>query len=268
MLGAIAGDVIGSAWEGSGEKRYDFPLFSEYSHYTDDTVMTMAVAHALLEGRGYAEAMREFGRRHPFAGYGGHFERWLIDRTMGPYNSYGNGGAMRASPIGYAARSAEEALAEAARCAAPTHNHPEGIKGAQAVALAIYLARGGKSKNEIKNEISSRFGYDLSRTLDEIRPRYCFDISCQGSVPESIIAFLESDGVEDAIRKAVSLGGDSDTMGCIAGGIAEAYWGGVPDAIAREVRARLPEEFVEVLERFRERYPLVEPPGRLMGHTG
>lgn len=268
MLGAIAGDVIGSAFESDPVKKLDFPLFGRMTRFTDDTVLTVAIANAILRGEDYGSSLKRFGQKYPDRGYGSNFYCWMFASVSEPHNSWGNGSAMRVSPVGFAFVSVEAVLREAERSAAVTHNHPEGIKGAQAMALAIYLARGCKSKNEIKNEISSRFGYDLSRTLDEIRPRYCFDISCQGSVPESIIAFLESDGVEDAIRKAVSLGGDSDTMGCIAGGIAEAYWGGVPDAIAREVRERLPEEFVEVLERFRERYPLVEPPGRLMGHTG
>ena len=254
MLGAIAGDVIGSAWEGSGEKRYDFPLFSEYSRYTDDTVMTAAVAHALLECCGYAEAMRLFGRRYPFAGYGGHFERWLIDTTMGPYNSYGNGGAMRASPIGHAVRSAEEALAEAERCAAPTHNHPEGVKGAQSVALAVFLARSGASKAAIRREIEVRMGYDLSRTVDAIRPGYAFSVEAARSVPEAITCFLGAGDFEGAVRNAVSLGGDTDTMACIAGAIAEAFWGEVPEAIAGEVHARLPGEFLELLARFRVRH--------------
>src|SRR5688572_22043588 len=187
MLGAIAGDIIGVPWECSGEKRYDFPLFSEYSRFSDDTVMTLAVAHALLEGCSYTEAMREFGRRHPVAGYGTYFEQWLFDASMGPYNSYGNGGAMRASPIGFAVRSAEDALTEAERCAAPTHNHPEGVTGAQAVALAVFLARSGASKQHIRGEIAARIGYDLDRTVAAIRSGYNFDVAAARSVPEAII---------------------------------------------------------------------------------
>lgn len=254
MLGAIAGDVIGSAWEGSGEKRHDFPLFSEFSRFTDDTVMTMAVAHALLEGHGYAETMREFGRRHPFAGYGAQFERWLLDSTMGPYNSYGNGGAMRVSPVGLAARSVQEALAEAERSAAPTHSHPEGVKGAQAVALAVFLARTGASKADIRREISARIGYDLERRVESIRPGYSFDVAAERSVPEAIVCFLDAADFEDAVRNAVSLGGDTDTMACIAGAIAEAFWGRVPEPIARTLRDRLPPDFLDLLERFRSRY--------------
>ena len=254
MLGAIAGDIIGVPWESSGEKRHDFPLFSEYSRFSDDTVMTMAVAHALLEKRSYAEAMREFGRRHPFAGYGQHFEQRLIDASIGPYNSYGNGGAMRASPIGFAVRPAEEALAEAERCAAPTHNHPEGVKGAQAVALAVFLARSGASKQHIRGEIAARIGYDLERTVAAIRPGYNFDVAAERSVPEAIICFLDAQDFEGAVRNAVSLGGHADTMACIAGAIAEAHWGEIPKQIAEEVRKRLPLEFLDLVDRFHERF--------------
>lgn len=254
MLGAIAGDMIGVPWEARGEKRYDFPLFTEYSRFSDDTAMTLAVAHVLLEGSDYAATMRDFGRRHPFIGYGAGFERWLSDDSMGPYNSYGNGGAMRASPIGFAARSVEEALAEAERCAAPTHNHPEGIKGAQAVALAVFLARSGASKPEIRREIAVRVGYDLERTVAEIRPTYNFDVAAERSVPEAIICFLDARDFEGTVRNAVSLGGDADTMACIAGAIAEAHWGEVPPPIAIEVRKRLPVEFLDLLDRFQARF--------------
>jgi ADP-ribosylglycohydrolase len=254
MLGAIAGDIIGSPWEAAGEKRYDIPLFTKTSRFTDDTVMTVAVAHALLDHRDYAEVMRDYGHRYPFAGYGMHFARWLRDPEMGPYGSFGNGGAMRVSAIGYAARSVEDVLQEAARSAAPTHNHPEGVKGAQATALAVFLARGGAGKEEIRREIASRFHYDLSRTVHAIRPGYRLDVSAQASVPESIISFLDADSFEAAVRNAVSLGGDTDTMACIAGAIAEAYFGRVPEPIATEVENRLPPEFLQVIERFAERY--------------
>ena len=254
MIGAFAGDVIGSAWEASGEKRLDFPLFGEHSRYSDDSVMTAAVAHALLEGEDYARAMRRFGRAHPFAGYGGHFERWLIDPAMAAYDSYGNGGAMRASPVGYARESIEAVLEEARRCAAPTHGHPEGVKGAQAVALAVFLARKGADKAEIRREVASRTGYDLSRSVAEIRPGHAFSVEASRSVPEAIVSFLDAVDVESAIRNAVSLGGDADTMACIAGAIAEAHWGAVPEAIATEVRARVPEEFLQIAARFHERF--------------
>jgi ADP-ribosylglycohydrolase len=254
MLGAIAGDIIGSAWEGSGDKRYDFPLFDKASRFTDDTVMTVAIAHALLDDRDYAAVMREYGHRYPFAGYGMHFARWLRDPEMGPYGSYGNGAAMRVSPVGYAGQSVEGVLAEAARSAAPTHNHPEGLKGAQATALAVFLARIGGDKDEIAAEIASRFGYDLGRSVASIRPGYAPDVTAQGSVPESITCFLEAGSFEAAVRNAVSLGGDTDTMACIAGAIAEAHFGGLPEAIEREVRQRLPAEFIQVIERFAGRY--------------
>jgi ADP-ribosylglycohydrolase len=254
MLGAIAGDVIGSAWEAKGEKRVDFALFTKFSRFTDDTVMTVAVAHALLDERDYAEAMREYGLRYPFAGYGMHFSRWVCDPNMGPYGSYGNGAAMRVSPVGHAAHSIEGVLDEAARSAAPTHSHPEGIKGAQAIALAVFLARHAADKEEMRREIVSRFNYDLSRTVEDIRPRYLPDITAAGSVPESIISFLDADSYEAAVRNAVSLGGDTDTMACMAGAIAEAYFGGVPEPIVREVENRLPPEFQRVIERFAERY--------------
>ena len=254
MLGAIAGDMIGVPWEALGEKRHDFPLFTEFSRFSDDTVMTLAVAHALLERSDYARTMREFGRRYPAIGYGGHFERWIYDDSMGPYGSYGNGGAMRASPIGFSARSAEDALAEAERCAAPTHNHPEGIKGAQAVALAVFLARSGATKAEIRREIATRMGYGLDRSVDAIRPAYTFDVAAERSVPEALICFLDAPDFEGAVRNAVSLGGDADTMACIAGAIAEAHWGEVPELIALEVRNRLPGELQEILERFYARF--------------
>jgi len=254
MLGAIAGDIIGSAWEAKGEKRLDFPLFDKFSRFTDDTVMTVAIAHALLDDRDYAEAMREYGMRYPFAGYGLQFSRWLADQRMGPYGSYGNGGAMRVSPVAWAMHSIDAVLEEAARSAAPTHNHPEGTKGAQAIALAVFLARTAAEKEEIRREIASRFHYDLSRSVDDIRLRYLPDVTAAGSVPESIISFLDADSFEAAVRNAVSLGGDTDTMACMAGAIAEAYFGGVPAPIVREVENRLPAEFQRVIDRFAERY--------------
>ena len=254
MLGAITGDIIGSPWESAGYKRTDFPLFSEYSRFTDDTVMALAVAKVLLDGDEYADSLRAFGRRHPFAGYGARFEQWLLDPSMGPYQSYGNGGAMRASPIGFAARSATEAVEEAARCAVPTHDHPEGIKGAQAVAMSVYMARNGASKAALRAEISTRFGYDLARTVESIRPHYSFDVAAERSVPEAIICFLDAEDFESTIRNAVSLGGDADTMASISGAIADAFWGGVPEPIATEALARLPEDLRALLARFRARF--------------
>jgi ADP-ribosylglycohydrolase len=254
MLGAVAGDVIGSVYEASPVKTTDFDLFSPRSRFTDDTVLTVATADALLGDGDYAGVYRRHGRAYPNAGYGGSFYRWLLDEDAGPYNSWGNGAAMRVSPVGFALDTIDEVLAEAARSAAVTHNHPEGIKGAQATALAVFLARSGADKTSIRLAIEERFGYDLARSLDAIRPTYRFDVSCQGSVPESLIAFLESTDYESAVRNAVSLGGDADTMACIAGGVAQAFYRAVPELIAREVRARLPEGFLDVLARFESRY--------------
>lgn len=260
MLGAIGGDIIGSVYEGRPVKTTAFPLFSRRSRFTDDTVLTAATAHAILEDGDYAAAFKAFGRRYPDAGYGGTFFRWLFSEESRPYNSWGNGSAMRVSPVGLAFESEAEVLEEAERSAAVTHNHPEGIKGAQATALSVFLARKGAGRDEIRDAVSRRFGYDLARTVEAIRPAYRFDVSCQGSVPESIIAFLESGSYEDAVRKAVSLGGDSDTMACIAGGIAEAFYGGLPESIGREIRARLPGGLLQVIERFRASYGRPEPP--------
>jgi ADP-ribosylglycohydrolase len=254
MLGSIAGDIIGSVYERHGITTKKFPLFRESSHFTDDTVLTVATAHCLLTGSGYTETYRRFGQDHPNRGYGGSFRKWVFNPERGPYNSFGNGSAMRVSPVGFACGSIEDVLAEARRSAEVTHNHPEGIKGAEAVALAVYLARTGADKSEIKREIMGRFGYRLHRKLDDIREDYGFDVTCQGSVPEAIIAFLEADGVEDAIRNAVSLGGDADTQACIAGGIAEAFHGGVPPAIEAEVRGRLSEDFLATIYAFYTRF--------------
>jgi len=254
MLGAIAGDIIGSVYEASPIKTRAFPLFQSGSRFTDDTVLTVAIADAILSGRPYAQAVRDFGRRYPDAGYGGSFRRWLHIDDAGPYGSWGNGSAMRVSPVGFAFQTEDAVLEHARRTAAITHNHPEGIRGAQATALAVFLARTGHGKPAIRDRLVREFGYDLERSVDEIRPGYGFDVSCQGSVPEAIIAFLDSDSLEDAIRNAVSLGGDSDTMACIAGGIAEAFHGGVPDHIREPTEALLPEDFARVTRSFRARF--------------
>lgn len=256
MLGAIAGDIIGSVFEWNNNKTVDFLLFSPSSRFTDDTVLTVAVADAILNRKDYARTIWEYGRRYPHAGYGGSFAQWLKRDDLLPYNSFGNGSAMRVSPVGFACDSIDEVLAEAAESAAVTHNHPEGIKGAQAVALAILLARQGQSKVVIKQEIETRFEYQLDRTLNDIRPTYNFDVSCQGSVPEAMIAFIESNDYEDAIRKAVSLGGDSDTIACITGGIAQAYYKTIPDPIIQQVRSRLDSELLQVIDAFSDYYGL------------
>jgi len=256
MLGAIAGDVIGSVYEHRPIKTTDFPLFHKYSRFTDDTVLTIAVAEAILKQTNYAEALKIFGRKYPNAGYGSAFYGWIFEPGGKPYNSWGNGAAMRVSPVGFAFFTAESVLAEAERTAVVSHNHPEGIKGAQATALAIFLARTGVDKESIRREITQRFGYNLQRTVDGIRPNYKFDVSCQGSVPEAIIAFLDSTNYEDTIRKAISLGGDSDTLACIAGGVAQAFYKEIPTEIVIEVRRRLPEEFLQVIDLFNTHYQL------------
>ncbi len=254
MLGAIAGDVIGSVYEGRPLKTKDFPLYAPNSHFTDDTAMTVATAYAILHDGDYGGAYKLFGRRYPNAGYGGTFYRWIHSDSTQPYNSWGNGSAMRVSPIGFAFDTEDEVLAEARKSAEVTHNHPEGIKGAQATALTIFLARTGHEKTAIREIIAQRFDYDLNRRIDDIRPAYAFDVSCQGSVPESILAFLDANDVEDAIRNAVSLGGDSDTMACIAGAAAEAFYGPLPSSLIEPLTYRLPEEFWDIIDQFTERH--------------
>ncbi len=254
LYGAIAGDIVGSVYERRPIKTTDFPLLSPASRWTDDTVLTVATAEVLLTRGDFEEAYRRWGRRYPDAGYGRAFRAWLTSRHPNPYQSFGNGSAMRVSPVGWACETLAETLELARHSALPTHDHPEGIKGAQAVAAAVFLARSGASKSGIRSQIETRFGYNLNRTLDEIRPGYGFDPTCQGSVPESLAAFLESTGFEDALRKAVSLGGDSDTQACIAGAVAEAFYGGIPFELAESVRALLPVEMTRILDRFGELY--------------
>lgn len=254
MLGAITGDIIGSIYEWDNIKTKDFPLFSEHSSFTDDSVLTVALADTILNNGDYGRIMREYFHRYPHAGYGGSFLRWAGDPSAGPYNSWGNGAAMRTSSVGFAFDSLEEVLTKAELFASYTHNHPEGIKGAQATSACIYLARTGSTKEDIKSYIIDQFGYDLSRTLDEIRPDYKFDVSCQGTVPEAITAFLESTDFEVAIRNAISLGGDSDTLACITGGIAEAFYGEVPQDIRVQTLSRLDDAMEDVVNQFYDRY--------------
>ena len=263
MYGAILGDIIGSPYEfDRGDKTKEFPLLSERSQFTDDSVMSIAVSEALMEaeerGAGDDEAevkkllvsaMQDWGHRYPNAGYGGRFAHWLCSESAEPYNSWGNGSGMRASAAGWMYKDIEETRKVARWTSEVTHNHPEGIKGAEAVASAIYLARTGISKEEIKEYITEEIGYDLSRTCDEIRPTYHHVESCQESVPEAITAFLEGESFEDCIRTAVSLGGDTDTIADMAGAIAEAYYG-VPDELKAECEKRLPEDMREVLNKF------------------
>ena len=268
MYGAILGDIIGSPYEfDRGDKTKVFPLFSRHSEFTDDTVMTIAVTDAFLEsldGKGkcrisdldeddlkakLVEKMQDYGKRYPYAGYGGNFAYWLEDENPEPYNSFGNGSAMRVSSVAWLFNDIISVINAARISAEITHNHPEGIKGAQATAAAIFLARTGASKSKIKSFIQGEFGYDLSRTCDEIRPAYCHIESCQETVPEAITAFLEGESFEDVIRTAVSLGGDCDTLTAIAGSIAEAFYS-VPEELKTECRNRLTDDLQAVLNRF------------------
>lgn len=258
MYGAILGDIIGSPYEfDRGDKTKDFPLFREDSTFTDDSVMTIAVADALLSDARDPEriktllvySMKRWGRKIPDAGYGGMFYRWLFTDDQEPYGSFGNGSAMRVAAAGWLYDTLEETREKARLTAEVTHNHPEGIKGAESVAAVIWLARNGKSKQEIREYVIKEFGYDLSRTCDEIRPGYYHVESCQQTVPEAITAFLEGESFEDVIRTAVSLGGDCDTLTCIAGSMAEAFYG-VPEELKAECRKRITPEMKEVLDRF------------------
>ncbi|HEV57290.1 MAG TPA: ADP-ribosylglycohydrolase family protein [Phycisphaerales bacterium] len=255
MLGAIAGDIIGSVYETRRRriKRTDFPLFGPESTFTDDTVLTIATAEAILGDGDYAAAYRRLGRAWPHAGYGAGFRRWLASEDPRPYGSWGNGSAMRVSPVGWAFDDEDTVLTEARRSAAVTHDHPEGIKGAQAVAVAVFAARHGADKQTLRGDIARRFGYDLDRTTAAIRPTYRFDSSCQGSVPQAFICVLESTDYESAVRLAVSLGGDSDTLACIAGAVAEALYGPLPAPIVAETVRRLPPPFLNALDAFQAR---------------
>jgi ADP-ribosylglycohydrolase len=254
MIGAIAGDIIGSVYERHNIKRTDFPLFSQGSTFTDDTVLTIAVADAILTKSDYRQKIREYFGLYPGRGYGSHFRKWASHDPSKPYYSMGNGSAMRVSPVGFAFNMLDEVLTEAKKSAEPTHNHPEGIKGAQAIASAIFLARRTNSREEIKKYIEKNFDYNLNESLDEIRKYYRLDQTCPGSVPQAIVAFLESDNYEDAIRKAVSIGGDSDTIACMAGGIAQAFYRKIPDAIVDKVKAILDERLNRVVSEFMGRY--------------
>jgi len=255
MLGALAGDIIGSVYEWNHIKSKEFPLFSPGCKFTDDTVLTVALADAILHRRNYVRTMKDYYRRYPGRGYGGSFHQWARSGDSRPYNSWGNGAAMRISPVGFACRSLKEVMKKAKAYTEVTHNHPEGIKGAQAVAAAVFLARTGTSQKDIRGYVEGVFGYDLSRTCDDIRPAYRFDESCQGTVPQALTAFLESEDFEDAVRNAVSLGGDSDTLACITGGIAEAFYRGVPKRIASRVMGFLDDDLRKVTVEFRKRFP-------------
>lgn len=248
--GALLGDIVGSVYEHDAIKSTEFPLFSEACRVTDDTVLTIATAEALLDKNlNFSAAYQKWAQRYPNAGYGGTFSYWMKLKKPRPYDSFGNGSAMRVAPVGYFANTVEEVLELAKRSAEVTHNHPEGIKGAQAVALAVFMARHKWPVMDIGGELSWRFGYDLKRTVESIRTGYSFDVTCQGSVPESIICFLEADSCEVAIRNAVSLGGDADTMACIAGAIAGAMYG-VPLGMVNEVEMQLDPSMRKVVNDF------------------
>jgi len=266
MLGAIMGDIVGSVYEWNNIKHKDFPLFAPDAFFTDDTVMTLAVAEALLDRKhqgldddGFREAliqhMRHLGKLYPNAGYGGHFSLWLKAKDPRPYNSYGNGSAMRVSPVVWAARSLDEATHLARLTAEVTHNHPDGIKGAQATAAAAWLGAHGAGMQDIRDHINANY-YPLNLTLDDIRPSYTFDVTCQGSVPPALVAMLESTGVEDAIRNAISIGGDSDTVACITGAVAEQYarghadYPGILPAHRKEILDRLDDRLRDIFTRF------------------
>ena len=260
MTGAIAGDISGSRFEWDNIKTKEFELFTNGCFPTDDSIMTIAIADAILKSDGdwdqlsanAVKSMQSFGRAYPYGGYGGRFGLWLYEEEPEPYNSYGNGAAMRVSPCGIAGRTLEEALLLSEKVTAVTHNHEEGLKGAEAVTAVIYLAGHGKSKEEICEYVKKNY-YDMDFTLDEIREAYGFDESCQGTVPQAIEAFLEAEDFEDTIRNAISIGGDSDTLAAIAGSMAEAYYG-VPEDIREKVMSYLDEEEKKIIEEFERKY--------------
>lgn len=254
MIGAIIGDVIGSTYEFDCPKTTEFELFPEHSRFTDDTVMSIATAYSILHDVPYDKIYRALGRKYPKSGYGGMFKTWIASDTAATYDSYGNGSAMRVSPVGYAYNDVAKVLEEAYNSAVVTHNHIEGIKGAQATALAIFMARKNQSKDDIRSKITALFGYDLTRTCDTIRPTYVFEASCQKTVPEAIIAFLDSTSFEDAIRKSISLGGDADTLACITGSIAQAFYKSIPRYMAQKALSTLPKKFLRIIKEFNIKY--------------
>lgn len=254
ILGAIAGDVIGSVYEWNNHKSLDIDLLPEKAHFSDDSVLTVAVADCILHQLDYATTLQRYARLWSDRGFGKYFREWMFAEHPMPYNSLGNGSAMRVSAAGFAAGSMEEALLLAKQSAEVTHNHPEGIKGAQAVAGVIYLARNGAAKPEIKQWVADYTGYDLQFTLDEIRENYAFDATCPGSVPQAIVAFMECNDVEHAIRLAISIGGDSDTLACMAGGMATAFYGEIPAEIIAFTEGLLPADFLAIIREFDEKY--------------
>lgn len=254
MLGSIIGDIVGSVYEFDNKRSQDFQFFRSDCFFTDDSILTIALADAILHNLDYTSLLKEYTQRYPTAGYGSGFSVWAQSPDRQPYNSYGNGAAMRISPAGFAFKPLETVLAAAEKYTAVTHNHPEGIKGAQATAASIFLARQGRSKADIRDYVTKIFGYDLTRTCDQIRPTYQFNETCQGTVPEAISAFLESNDFEHAIRLAISLGGDSDTLACITGGIAEAFYGSIPAWMEEHALSLLDEPLRDVVIEFRSKF--------------
>ena len=257
MLGAIAGDILGSIHEFHPIKTKNFDLLNSECVFTDDTVMTAAVADSLMNKIPYVESLQMWGRKYPRAGYGGWFSKWIDSDFPKPYNSFGNGSAMRCSSVGWLFDDEESVLDEAKESAEVTHNHPEGIKGAQAVALGVMLCRQGSTKLEIQEKLEDLFDYDLSQTMEQVKFNYSFDVTCQGSVPQAITAFLESEDFEDAIKNAISLGGDADTQACIAGALAEAFYMKVPDQIKEFVLTRITPDILDVLHQLHVRTKIV-----------
>lgn len=254
MIGAIIGDMVGAPYEFNNIKTTEFQLFGLYTKFTDDSVMAVATADSLLHGIDYATAYRKWYFKYPNVGYGGNFRQWCETKSMGAYDSWGNGSAMRVSPIGWAFDTLDETLKEAEKSAIVTHNHPEGIKGARVVAAAIFMARNGYSKEEIKTYIELNFHYDLNEKIDILRPRYKFDVSCQGSVPEAIECFLQSSDFEETIRNTVSIGGDCDTTSAISGSIAQAYYKYIPMDIMTSALQLLPKDMIDILTEFENKY--------------
>jgi len=268
MIGAVIGDIIGSFYELNNTKNKNFKLFTPSSKFTDDTILTIAVADALLEygqikkniflntnkQKLFTGKLKHWGRRFPSAGYGEMFNEWLISGNSKPYNSYANGAAMRVSPIGFAFNSLNDVLKEAEFSSKLTHNHPKGIKGAKAIAASIYIARTGGAKQDIKYFIEKEIKYNVSFKLDEIRAGYQFDTSAEGSVPQAIVSFLESNDFEDALRNAVSLGGDSDTIACMTGGIAEAFYKKIPNDIINFAKLRMDISIIGIIEKFNKQF--------------
>ncbi len=257
IIGAVAGDIIGFSHRGKKPDPYGFPIFSDNpTDFTSDSILTIAVMDSLINDRDYSQSLKNYGRKYPGKMYGPTFTRWLRQDEPKPYHSWNNGAALRVSPVGYAARTVSEAFDESLKCAGVSHNHPDGIKGAQAIALCVFLSKNGRTKEEIRNFIETTFGYNLQRTIEEIRPDYYYDQSAEGSVPEAIIAFLESSDYESALRLVISLGADSGSLACMTGGIAQAFYKEIPFHITKRVTEQLFPDLFDTIAKFSEKYPL------------